>query len=382
MSLRQEPHRLLFPMGALLAWAGVLPWLFFALGVKTLYAPVISVLVYRSFLHPLAELEGFLTCLAVGLLFTVIPRRTGTEPPALWQIAVAVLAPIATAVCAALERWELGQFFWLLLIAVVLEFALRRTRGAGRPPGFLWIPIGLAMGVCGAVLALISASRSDDWFRIHEIGRDLVVQGLFTGVAVGIGRLLRAQEEDEHGPVSRPVAIALHALGGAAFFGSFFIGPPQIGFGVRAAITLALVGPPRPPRTPDLARGLAQLSLWFLPIGNAWVAIAPTARRAGLHMIFLGCFATLLLAALTQVGRTARLGLATRQLAYAAGLLAISLTGRILVELDPVNFHLWMGVSSASFLGATLPWIAVSITPPREPALPPQSRPSPSWPSA
>jgi hypothetical protein len=362
-TLRQEPHRLLFPLGALLAWAGVLPWLFFALGLKKLYAPVIEVLVYRSFLHPLAELEGFLTCLAVGLLFTVIPRRTGTEPPALWQIAVAVLAPIATAVCAALKRWELGQFFWLLLIAVVLEFTLRRTRGAGRPPGFLWIPMGLAMGVCGAVLAQLSASRTDEWFRIHEIGRDLVVQGLFTGIALGIGRLLRAYEEDEPAPVSRPVAYALHALGGAAFFASFFIAEKQVGFGVRAAITLALVGPPRPPRVPDLARGLAQLSLWFLPFGNAWVAVAPTARRAGLHMIFLGCFATLLLAALTQVGRTVHVGLATRQLAAAAGLIALSLTARILVEMDPMNFHLWMGVSSASFLGATLPWVAVSVSP-------------------
>src|SRR5207244_1223053 len=158
--------------------------------------------------------------------------------------------------------------FWALLIAVVLDFTLRRTRGSGRPPSFLWIPMGLAMGVCGAVLAQLSASRTDDWFPVHEIGRDLVVQGLFTGIALGIGRLLRAQEEDEPGPVSRPIAFALHAIGGAAFFASFFIPEKQIGFGVRAAITLALVGPPRPPRVPDLARGLAQLSLWFLPFGN------------------------------------------------------------------------------------------------------------------
>src|SRR5256885_902829 len=64
--LRREPHRLLFPLGALLAWSGVLPWLFFSLGLRKLYAPVIGILVYRSFLHPLAELEGFLTCLAAG----------------------------------------------------------------------------------------------------------------------------------------------------------------------------------------------------------------------------------------------------------------------------------------------------------------------------
>ncbi|TMA29704.1 MAG: NnrS family protein [Deltaproteobacteria bacterium] len=355
MRLQSEPHRLLFPIGALLAWAGVLPWLFFALGLKKLYAPILPVLVYRSFLHPLAELEGFLTCLAVGLLFTVIPRRTGTPPPALWQVVLAALLPIATAVCAAIEQWEVGQLFWLVLIAVVLEFTLRRTRGAGRPPSILWIPMGLAMGVCGAALAQLSLRRGDEWFWLHEVGRDLVMQGLFTGIALGVGRLLRA-EEDEPATVSRPLAFALHALAGALFFASFFA-PAPIGFGLRAAIALALVGPPRPPRAPDLARGLAQLSLWFVPLGNAWVAIAPSARRAGLHLIFLGCFATLLLAALGQLGRSARLGFATRQLGYAAGLLGLSLIGRILVELDPVNFHLWMGISAASFLGATIPWL-------------------------
>ena len=39
-SLRREPYLLLFPLGALLAWAGVLPWLLFALGAKRLYLPM------------------------------------------------------------------------------------------------------------------------------------------------------------------------------------------------------------------------------------------------------------------------------------------------------------------------------------------------------
>src|SRR5205823_2911755 len=121
--IMKDPHRLLFPLGALLAWAGVLPWLFFALGIKSLYAPVIDVLVYRSFLHPLVELEGFITCLAVGLLFTVFKPA-----PARWQVAVAIVAPVATAVAAALQAWEIGQFFWLILMAVVFAFVVRRTR--------------------------------------------------------------------------------------------------------------------------------------------------------------------------------------------------------------------------------------------------------------
>ncbi|HEY4731596.1 MAG TPA: hypothetical protein VIH41_10735, partial [Myxococcales bacterium] len=49
--LRREPYRLLFPLGAVLAWAGVLPWLFFALRLRQVYEPVNGLLAYRSFLH-------------------------------------------------------------------------------------------------------------------------------------------------------------------------------------------------------------------------------------------------------------------------------------------------------------------------------------------
>ena len=98
--LRREPYRLLFPLGALLAWVGVLPWLFFALRLRGVYQPIHSVLAYRSFLHPLAELEGFLTCFAVGVLFTAL-----SPPPAAWQIGLAIAAPIASATLAAVGRW-------------------------------------------------------------------------------------------------------------------------------------------------------------------------------------------------------------------------------------------------------------------------------------
>jgi len=68
--LRREPYRLLFPLGAVLAWTGVLPWLFFALRLRQIYEPVTNVLAYRSFLHPLVELDGFLGCFAAGVILT------------------------------------------------------------------------------------------------------------------------------------------------------------------------------------------------------------------------------------------------------------------------------------------------------------------------
>ena len=347
--LRREPYRLLFPLGALLAWAGVLPWLFFALRLRRIYEPVNDMLAYRSFLHPLAELDGFLGCFAAGVLLTVF-----RPAPAGWQVAFAALAPVISAASAALGHWQAGQFASLLLLAVMLEFTLRRME---RPwsPNLMWIAFAFAMGAGGAVLAEIAAAQGRDWFRFQEIGRNLVIQGSFTGLAVAAARVMR---HDDRTPAG------LHLVAGAAFVASFFVPKTHLGFAIRAAVTVWLALPVRPqwdfgPR--NLRRSFAYLALWMLAVGNAWVAIAPQIRRAGLHVIFLGCFTALLLGALfPRPGEQARFPL--RKLAWAGGLVALSLVGRVMVELDPTQFHLWMGVSAASFLAATVACVRVPVT--------------------
>jgi len=350
--LRREPYRLLFPLGALLAWAGVLPWLFFALRIRGAYEPINDVLAYRSFLHPLAELDGFLGCFAAGVLLTAF-----RPPPAAWQVAVAALAPLASAVCAALGHWQLGQLASLLLLAVMLEFTLRRLDRPW-PVSLWWIGMAFLMGAGGAALAEMAAARGNDWFRMHEIGRNLVIQGSFTGLAVAAARVMR---RDEHSPA------ALHLIAGVVFIASFFLARTHIGFAIRAAVTVWLALPLRPewelgPR--NLRRSFAHLALWMLAVGNAWVALAPQIRRAGLHVIFLGCFTALLLGALfPRSGEKPSFPL--RKLAWAGGLVALSMVGRVMVELDPSQFHLWMGVSSASFLAATLACVRVPVGAPQ-----------------
>ena len=349
--LRREPYRLLFPLGALLAWAGVLPWLFFALRLRQVYEPINGWLAYRSFLHPLAELDGFLGCFAAGVVLTSLRPL-----PAAWQVAVAALAPLVSAACAALGYWQLGQAAALALLAVMLEFTLRRLQ---RPfsPGLLWIAFGFAMGAGGAALAELAVARGSSWFWVHEMGRDLVIQGLFTGLAVAAGRVMRG--EDRRPP-------ALHVVAGLVFIGSFWVGRQfgtHLGFALRAAVTVWLALPLRPawefgPR--NLRRSFAHLALWMLAAGNGWVAVAPQIRRAGLHVIFLGCFTALLLAALfPRPGELPAFPL--RKLAWAGGLVALSLIGRVMVELDPTSFHLWMGVSAASFLAATVACLRVPV---------------------
>src|SRR3954464_4009005 len=172
--MTREPWRALFPLGTVLAWLGVLPWLFFALGIRRGDEPFFGALAYRSFFHPLAELEGFLTCFAVGLLFTLLKPA-----PACWQVAIALLAPVASAVLGATGHWEAGLVAEFLLLAVAVEFAARRVTISGAT---VWIAFGLLMGAGGAALAQFSGDST----RYYELGRDLVMQGLFTGLAIGI----------------------------------------------------------------------------------------------------------------------------------------------------------------------------------------------------
>src|SRR5262245_15219108 len=102
---RAEPYRLLFPLGALLAWAGVLHWLLLASS---------AIAEYRSTFHAITQIQGFMTCFAVGFLFTFIPRRTGGLPASAWQIAVAVVAPVATTAFAWFEWWVPSQACWVI----------------------------------------------------------------------------------------------------------------------------------------------------------------------------------------------------------------------------------------------------------------------------
>jgi uncharacterized protein involved in response to NO len=365
----REPFRVLFPLGALLAWAGVLHWLAFALGLT---------LEYRSIFHSLVQIEGFLACFASGFLMTFIPRRTRSPAASPLELALAVTLPVCTAIFAWLEMWAVSQIFWITLLLLLAQFALRRFRSApgSVPPPFVWVPAALFFGLAGAVLAAVGAARGDEGMWIHDVGRGLVLQGVFSGLVLGTGAfLLPAITRGEAPPDqsrrdSRDRLLHLALI--AAFFASFWVEEivsVQAGFSLRATVVLLALMPARPwirPALPGLHRRIAWLAQWMLPAGYAFVAAEPDLRRIGLHVVFIGCFAALVLAVSIHVtwshsGRAARLHETPRSLKVMAALLALALTARMLVDLDPTRLMLWIGVAAASFLAATVAWAVVLL---------------------
>ncbi|HKY32849.1 MAG TPA: NnrS family protein [Candidatus Polarisedimenticolia bacterium] len=366
---RREPYRLFFPLGALLAWAGVLHWLLHALDLLPDYEPVF---------HSIAQIQGFMMCFATGFLFTAIPRRTGTGPPSTWQMLVGLAAPVATTAAAWYERLALSQACWLALVATLASFAVKRflSAGAGRRPpnSFLWIPLALATGVAGSALIAAGAALGEGSFWLHDLGRLLLLQGMFLGLVCGVGGMVlpliaRGDAPPDASATRRDhVERAAHAVAALALALTFWIeaaGNPRTGLALRGAVVLAVLLAAgkiaHPPRLPGWHRGFVWLSAWMIPAGYALAAAFPLRHKAGLHVVFIGGFALMALTVGLHVTLSHGGGPETArgrpwQVPAMAGLILAAMAGRALVDFDRERFFVWLGLSSALFLAGTVAW--------------------------
>lgn len=362
-----DPWRLFFPLGVLLGWAGVFHWILFATGATT---------AYRAVFHATAQVQGFMTSMAEGFLFTFVPRRTETAPPSRSELAVAAAAPVLATCAAWWDRTALAQLLWICGIAVVAAFVVRRAgapAGARRLPGvFVWVPVALLAGVAGAILVATAAILDPrEQPELWLIGRGLLLQGLVSGLVVGVGgtllpTLLRG-ETPGRTPLTRRARVA-QAAGALAFLATFpveVLVAPAPGLASRAAVSgVALVWMARlwrRPSLPGLHRRLIWSSAWLLPVGYALAALHPPLRAATLHVVFIGSFALMALSvslhvALSHGGHPERLA-GWPWPTWGMGLLLLAATAfRVLAGADPDHLARWLVLAAGSFLLATLAW--------------------------
>lgn len=366
---RREPYRSFFPLGALLAWAGILHWLLHSVGLLSNYAPVF---------HSIAQIQGFMMCFAVGFLFTAIPRRTGTGPPTAWQMIVGMLAPVGTTLAAWYEQWEISQAFWMALVLVLLGFAVPRflsSEAARRPPNsFLWVPLSLAMGVAGSVLIAIGGMLGQTYFWLHDLGRHLLLQGMFTGLVVGVGGMVlplitRGEAPPDAAATPRDHWVrAGHLAAALVLAASFWIESTASqagGLALRAGVTLLVLLVSsriyRLPSLPGWHRSLVWLSAWMIPAGYTLAALCPLQIKAGLHVVFIGGFALMALSVglhvtLAHGGYAHLVSGRPWQVPVFGGLLLAAMSLRAICEFDRGHFFIWLGSAAACFLLATIVW--------------------------
>ena len=371
---RREPYRLLFPLGALLGIAGVLPWLLFGLGVSHRYDPVF---------HSLTLVQGFLACYVLGFLFTFVPRRTGTPAPGVGQMLLALTLPVALTLAAWLGQLALSQALWVALLLMLVGFVVRRALAPHPqkqvPGGFAWLPVALLMGLVGSLLTAAPGALAGRHPWLHLMGQGLLTQGMLTGLVLGVGTLLLPVLLYGHAPSLKDDHLkgfsgALHLGAALLFVASFWVEAQRstvLGYGLRALLCLGLLLGPmglwRRPTEPGVHRRFVWLAAWLLPLGYGLVALFPQHRVAGQHVVFIGGLALVTLAISTHVvlahGNYGRLLRASPWTVGGFGALCLlALVARGLASLDPAHLRGWLAVAAASFLGALTLW-ALTVVP-------------------
>ena len=66
----REPYRFFFPVGIMMGWIGVSPWILYAAHVKDSYSMMF---------HSSTQIMLYVPCFIIGFLTTFIPRFTRTE---------------------------------------------------------------------------------------------------------------------------------------------------------------------------------------------------------------------------------------------------------------------------------------------------------------
>ena len=364
--LQRQPYRIFFPLGFALAWCGVGQWLLFSQGLID---------AYLSIFHAMVQVQGFLTCFALGFLYTMVPRRTESAPPGAPVLMISALCPVGTTVAAGLELWPLAQVFWLILLGTLGAFLGSRIRqGKRRPPArFVWLPGALFCGFVGSVLTGVGAAVPGYW-ELHELGRGLVLQGMFCCLVVGVGGfavplMTRGEAPPDLGgyPAWRR-DLALHVAGVLLLLGSFAVehfSSVRIGHGARGAVMLVVLlltaGIHKPPTKPGAIRWLLFVGIWCTPLGYLISSVWPELGKGGLHITFIAGFGLLALSVASQVilghGGYEALKLARPwPLVLMAVSLGVAVVARVQVALHPEDINHWLTLGATAFLLATLCW--------------------------
>lgn len=367
-----EPYRVLFPLGAACALAGMVPWIAFALGRAT----------WPGLMHAALMIQGFELCFVTGFLLTAMPSFTHGEkcrPLELGAVTAGALGFLALHI-AGIEGW--AQLCFAAALMVTAFAILRRVRfdGAAPPEEFLLAGLGVLFGVAGG-LHQAAAAFGVLAEPLPRFGVRLVSRGMVLAVVLGLGgllvptfamikdplRIVGVARAGQRGP-RRAFVLALAALLAGAFQADAQHLPALAGW-MRAVAGLASTMLSwkiwqRPGRGGALTWGL-WLAGWGLALGLLAAAIWPEHEIAAYHIVFIGGYGLLTMAIGTRVTVTHGghdHGEEARVFTFASlALLGLALVLRLAGgDVDPTRAHALAGAAVAWVLAWGL-WLSGAL---------------------
>ena len=303
-----EPYRVLFPLGALFAIAGVAPW------IAAAFAPG----AWPGLLHAGLMVQGFELCFVTGFLLTALPAFTHGEKCRPWELAIVTAGALAFGVlqAAGLEAGAGAAFAFTLLFSFVALARRVRLGGAAPPEEFLLVGLGVLLGIlAGVAQALVAAGVLTEPAPRYALR--MVSRGMMPALVLGLGGLL----VPTFAMMKDPLAIVGVARAGQrvprrAFvlsIGALLVfalaceakGAPDLGAWARATAGLASTMLAwklwRPPGRSAALSWALWTAGWCVALGLLAAAALPAYEVTAWHVVFVGGYGLLTLAIATRV---------------------------------------------------------------------------------
>lgn len=307
ITLKERPYQILFLLGGCMAFLGTIFWFQF-LDNQLKFFPAPN--------HAATMIGAFLFSFISGFLFTAGPKFTNSHLPSKGQVLFqfAIIALAASLSFLGLIKWAfVCQLFAFinLIIFLLMRFIKRRNNP---PLNFLFVPVGLLMGIISTLIHLYFYFIDADYFLLN-FAQTLFYRGFIYALFLGIGArlfpvLLGHSEMDQ---INLPIKIANISKSPMLLFtvlffitsiifsmlsnrwSNFLLATVTIFIAIKDWKILSL------PKRKSCHAYAIYLALWFLILGPLLAFIWPVYEIDFLHLTYIGGYGLLTLVVAMRV---------------------------------------------------------------------------------
>ena len=362
----EEPFRIFFPIGALLALLGVSLWPLYYAG---------AIAEYPSILHARLLIEGFMASFIVGFLGTAGPRITSAPHFTRAEVLTLLTLDLLAAGLHCGGAYRAADFLFASCLAVFVFILGKRfaQRADSPPPNFALVALGLLNGIAGALLLALHEDRL--YALPYRIGASLLEQGFVLLPILGVGpyllaRLLNVSRADslpESGVLPRGwlpragFAVTIGLTIDATFVAEAF-GWVTAAHWLRAGAVLVYLVTRMPRRGRSFLGDCMRTGLATVVLALVVESIWPQYRLGALHILFIGGFSFILFTVSIRVifGHSGNAPLFEKRLPFfvmAGAFIFLALISRFVAEIAPAARTVHLIAAALSWMIALLIWM-------------------------
>ncbi|HEV2097144.1 MAG TPA: NnrS family protein [Chthoniobacterales bacterium] len=361
----EEPFRIFFPVGMLLAIAGVSLWIFY-------YGDILAS--YPGTSHARLMIEGFMASFIIGFLGTAGPRITSTRHFSKLELLALLSLDLFAAGLHFGGSHRAGDALFSLCLMIFLFVIGKRfiRREDSPPPNFALVALGLLNGIIGAML--VALFEDEVYSAAYRGGALLLEQGFLLLPILGVApfllpRLLGIARTDDL-PESRTLPrgwmsrAAFAAAIGLTIDGTFVIetfGSITLAAWLRVAAIALYLSTRIPRRGRSFLGDCLRLGVVAVVLGIVAEAVWPQYRVGAVHIVFITGFSFVVLTVATRVvfGHSGNAHLFGKQLPFFIGVLVLlmfAMLSRYVADLAPKARGVHLVAAASFWIVAALIW--------------------------